>query len=82
VELDPNSEEGEVQTCPVGQLAQGMIIQQDVRASDGTLLVSKGQKVTATLLAKLKNLYSRHVATGEVSVSPATSTLAFVKGAS
>jgi FixJ family two-component response regulator len=82
VELDPNSEEGEVQTCPVGQLVEGMIIQQDVRASDGTLLVSKGQKATAPLLAKLKNLYSRHVATGDVSISPATSTLAFVKGTS
>jgi len=82
VELDPNAEEGEVRTCRIEQLSEGMIVQQDVRSSDGGLLVSKGQQVTAPLLAKLKNLYARRVLTGEAKVSMPTSTLAFVKGAS
>ena len=59
-----------------------MIIQQEMRTGEGTLLVSKGQQVTSTLLSKLQNLRARRVITGEVTVSMPTTTLAFVKGAS
>ncbi len=82
VELDPNAEEGEVRQCRPDLLSAGMIIQQEVRTTEGTLLVSKGQEVTSPLLSKLKNLYARKVLTGDLTVSVPTTTLAFVKGAS
>jgi CheY-like chemotaxis protein len=82
VELDPNSEEGEIRQCRIEMLTTGMIIQQEVRTSDGALLVSKGQQVTPALLSKLKNLHARRAITGDLAVSVPTTTLAFVKGAS
>jgi hypothetical protein len=82
VELDPNSEEGEIRQCGIEALSSCMIIQQEMRTGEGTLLVSKGQQVTSTLLSKLQNLRARRVITGEVTVSMPTTTLAFVKGAS
>jgi hypothetical protein len=82
VELDPNSEEGEIRQCRIEALATGMIVQQEIRTSEGALLVSQGQEVTSTLLSKLKNLHARRVITGDVTVSMPTTTLAFVKGAS
>ncbi len=82
VELDPNSEEGEMRQCRIEALAAGMIIQQDIRTGEGVLLVSKGQEVTSPLLSKLKNFHARRVITGDVTVSMPTTTLAFVKGAS
>jgi hypothetical protein len=82
VELDPNSDEGEIRQCRIEALATGMIVQQEIRTSEGALLVSQGQEVTSTLLSKLKNLHARRVITGDVTVSMPTTTLAFVKGAS
>jgi len=82
VELDPNSDEGEIRQCRIEALATGMIIQQDVRTGEGELLVSKGQEVTSPLLSKLKNFHARRLITGEMTVSMPTTTLAFVKGAS
>lgn len=82
VELDPNAEEGDLRTCRFEQLTEGMIVQQEVRSTDGALLITKGQTVTSPLLAKIKNLLARRVLTGDVTVSAAASTLAFVKGAS
>jgi CheY-like chemotaxis protein len=82
VELDPNSEAGEVRPCKIEALSSGMIIQQEIRTGEGTLLVSRGQEVTSTLLSKLKNLHARRVITGDIAVSMPTTTLAFVKGAS
>jgi response regulator RpfG family c-di-GMP phosphodiesterase len=82
VTLDPNAEEGEIRKCRVDDLVPGMIIQQEVRTPDGTLLVSKGQEVTPPLVVKLKNFHARRAISGDVTVSMPTSTLAFVKGAS
>ena len=82
VELDPNSEEGEIRQCRIEALSTGMIIQQEIRTGEGELLVSKGQEVTSPLLSKLKNFHARRVITGDVTVSMPTTTLAFVKGAS
>jgi FixJ family two-component response regulator len=82
VELDPNAEEGEIRKCRIEELSPGMIIQQEVRTSEGALLVSKGQEVTSPLLFKLKNFHARRAVTGNITVSMPTTTLAFVKGAS
>jgi hypothetical protein len=82
VTLDPNAEEGEIRKCRIDQLSPGMIVQQEVRTLEGTLLVSKGQEVTPPLISKLKNFNARRVIAGDVTVSMPTTTLAFVKGAS
>ncbi len=81
VTLDPNAEEGEIQKCRVELLLPGMIIQSEIRSSDGGLVVSKGQEVTTPLILKLKNLQARRVITGEVTVSLPASSLSFAKGA-
>jgi len=82
VTLDPNAEEGEIQKCRIELLAPGMIIQDEVRTTDGALIVSKGQEVNPPLILKLKNLYARRVIGGEATVSLPTTNLTFVKGAS
>jgi response regulator RpfG family c-di-GMP phosphodiesterase len=82
VMLDPNAEDGEIQKCRVELLSPGMIVQGEIRSSDGALVVSKGQEVTTPLMLKLKNLHARRVITGEVIVSLPVSSLSFAKGAS
>jgi hypothetical protein len=82
VSLDPNAEEGEIRKCRVDELIPGMIVQQEVRTTDGALLVSKGQEATAPLIFKLKNFHARRALVGDITVSMPTTTLAFVKGAS
>src|SRR6201993_244982 len=82
VTLDPNAEEGETRKCQIGDLSPGMIIQEEVHTLAGTLVVSKGQEVTPTVIFKLKNLLARQAVSNNVSASMPKSTLAFVKGAS
>jgi hypothetical protein len=79
--LDPNAEEGEIQSCRVEVLLPGMIVQSEIRTGEGTLVVSKGQEVTAPLILKLKNLRARHAIGGDLKVSLPAAKLAFVKGA-
>jgi CheY-like chemotaxis protein len=81
ITLDPNAEEGEIRQCRIEDLVPGMIIQQEVRTLHGVLLVSKGQEVTATLVARLKNSYTHRVIGQAISVSMPASTLALAKGA-
>jgi CheY-like chemotaxis protein len=81
VGLDPNAEESEVRTCRIEELVRGMVIQQEVRTFEGTLLVSKGQEVTAPLRLKLINYHARQTIPPQVTVSMPTTTLAFVKSA-
>ena len=82
VTLDPNAEGGETRRCRIEELSPGMIIQQEVQTYAGTLLVSKGQEVTPTVIFKLKNFHARKTIGPEVMVSMPTTSLAFVKGAS
>ena len=82
VTLDPNAEEGETRKCQIEDLSPGMIIQEEVHTLAGTLVVSKGQEVTSTVIFKLKNLLARQAVSNNVSASMPKSTLAFVKGAS
>jgi len=82
VELDPNSEESGLRKCRIQELSPGMIIQQDVRTYQGTLLVSKGQEVTGPLHTKLRNYHSRRTIAEDVMVSVPTTNRTFGKGAS
>ena len=82
VTLDPNAEEGEIRRCRIELLSPGMILQDEVRTVDGTLVASKGQEATPALILKLKNLHARRVIGGVVTISEPATTLSFVKGAS
>ncbi len=82
VTLDPNAEEGEKRKVRIEDLSAGMIIQEEVRTHEGSLIVSKGQEVNAALIFKLKNFQARRVIAGEVTISMPRSTLSFVRGAS
>jgi len=82
VELDPNAEEGEIRKCRIELLTPGMIVQQEIRTSDGVLLISKGQEATPPLILKLKNLHARHVIAADVTISMPKSSVAFARGAS
>ena len=73
VSLDPNAEEGEIKKCVIDELTPGMIIQDEIRAPGGSLIVSKGQEVTSAVIFKLKNLQARRITVGKITVSlPAT----------
>lgn len=74
VSLDPAAEEHPVKTCRIDELANGMIIQQEVRAEDGTLVISKGQEVTATMIFRLKHLHARRAVPSSLLVSMPTVT--------
>lgn len=82
VTLDPNAEESEIRKCKIEDLVPGMIIQQEVRAVSGTLLVSKGQEVTPAVIWRLKNFHIRRAIGNDVTVSLPKTSLSFVKGAS
>jgi response regulator RpfG family c-di-GMP phosphodiesterase len=69
VALDPHAEDEESRNCRVEELAPGMIIQQEIQAVDGTLIISKGQEVTSTVIFKLKNLLARRAIPGSIKVS-------------
>ena len=55
VMLDPNAEASEIKKHRFDDLIPGMILQQEVRTTSGTLVVSRGQEVTPMLIFKLKN---------------------------
>jgi ActR/RegA family two-component response regulator len=82
VALDPHAEEQETKTCRLEELATGMIIQQEIRAADGTLIISKGQEVTTAVIFKLKNLQARRAISGDISISVPTMKLASARAAS
>jgi len=69
VALDPRAEDEKARNCRIEELALGMTIQQEIRAADGTLFISKGQEVTSTVIFKLKNLRARRAISDNITVS-------------
>lgn len=69
VALDPHAEDEETRNCRIEELVPGMIIQQEIRAVDQTLMISKGQEVTSTVIFKLKNLQARHAISSHIKIS-------------
>ena len=59
VELEPEKQDRETRLCRLDELTTGMILDQEVRAADGTLVVSVGQEVTMPLLLKLKSFQEK-----------------------
>jgi CheY-like chemotaxis protein len=81
VQIDLKADEGGVRRCNVDDLAPGMIVQQEVRTLDGTLLVPKGHEITPAVIFRLKNFNARKSIAGSLNISMPTSTLASAKGA-
>jgi response regulator RpfG family c-di-GMP phosphodiesterase len=50
-----NYQDYETRMMPVSQLQEGWLLANDVRTSEGTLLVKEGQLVTTALIARLSN---------------------------
>jgi len=68
VELDPEKQDALTQTCQVGELTPGAVLDQDVYSSSGSLIVTRGQEVTSALIIKLKNFEARGAISGTVTV--------------
>ncbi len=79
--IDVRDDEGGVRRCSVEDLTPGMIIQQEVRTLDGTLLVSKGHEVTSAVIFRLKNFQAKKAIAGSLTISVPSSNLASAKGA-
>jgi FixJ family two-component response regulator len=56
VELDPERTDELTRQCGVKQLKPGMVLTADIYTNTGTLVVTRGQEVTTTLIVKLRNL--------------------------
>jgi len=69
VELDPEVSDAEIRTCTVEELAVGMILDEDVYAKNGTLIVAKGQEVTLPLIMKLKTFHEKQTIRSTIRVT-------------
>jgi response regulator RpfG family c-di-GMP phosphodiesterase len=59
-----------VRSCDVDELVPfEMVLQEDLRAKNGMLLVAKGQEVTSTLILKLKNFLEKGAIGRKVAIS-------------
>jgi ActR/RegA family two-component response regulator len=54
-ELDSGSAMMEKKLSPVSELRSGMVLEEEIRTNTGLLIVAKGQEISYTLLARLKN---------------------------
>jgi response regulator RpfG family c-di-GMP phosphodiesterase len=66
LELEP--QRMQATQCLLSQLECGMVLQEDVRAADGVLLIAKETSISYALLARLRNLLRREPISGSVLV--------------
>ena len=69
VELEPEVPGQDTHTASIGELATGMILEQEVRTKEGLLIATKGQEITPLLLVKLNSFAGKEAIAGEVAVS-------------
>jgi len=69
VELDPEIDDAEVRTCTVEELVVGMILDEDIYAKNGPLIVAKGQEVTPPLILKLKTFNEKQAIRSTIRVT-------------
>jgi hypothetical protein len=58
----------EAMKCLVSELKCDMVLQEDIRTADGTLLVAKGTRISHALLARLRNFLRENTILGSVLV--------------
>lgn len=49
----------ELRTCAINELRIGMVLQEEVRAVNGILVVAKGQEITPSLMMRLQNFWEK-----------------------
>jgi hypothetical protein len=77
VEIEPEDHNRETRTCRIGELAPGMIIDEEIRTNAGSLIVARNQEVTPFLILKLRNYRQAGSIVGDIVVSvPKTSAAA------
>ncbi|HEX8818189.1 MAG TPA: HD domain-containing phosphohydrolase [Terriglobales bacterium] len=54
-DLDSGSAMMEKKLTPVSELRSGMVLEEEIRTNTGLLIVARGQEISYTLLARLKN---------------------------
>jgi hypothetical protein len=68
-EVEAEACEKVVRACPLSELVAGMVLNEEVRTSNGMLIVAKGQEVTYPLIVKLKNFHEKRAIQGTISVA-------------
>jgi response regulator RpfG family c-di-GMP phosphodiesterase len=77
VEIEPEDHKRATRTCRIGELAPGMIIDEEIRTDAGSLIVARNQEVTPFLILKLRNYHQAGSIVGDMVVSvPKTSAAA------
>ena len=69
VELDPEVSDAVVRTCTIEELVAGMILDEDIYAKNGSLIVAKGQEVTVPLTLKLKTFREKQTIKSTIRVT-------------
>ena len=70
MELEPEVAGFGTRTMGIADLHAGMVLQEEVRTTEGVLIAAKGQEVTAPLLIKLQSFWKKRAIKDSVSVSP------------
>jgi hypothetical protein len=70
LELEPEVAGVGTRTMGIADLHTDMVLQQEVRTTEGVLIAAKGQEVTAPLLIKLQSFWKKSAIGDSVSVSP------------
>ena len=70
MELEPEVAGLGTQTMGIADLHAGMVLQEEVRTTEGVLIAAKGQEVTAPLLIKLQSFWKKRAIKDSVLVSP------------
>lgn len=70
MELEPEVAGEGTKTMGIADLHAEMVLQQEVRTTDGVLIAAKGQEVTAPLLIKLQSFWKKSAIPDSVSASP------------
>jgi FixJ family two-component response regulator len=72
-DLEPADTPTQVRLCKISELAQGMILEEDVRTKNGMLVVSKGQEISSPLAMRLNTFWQHGVIPASVRVKTLTS---------
>lgn len=66
--LQPDPGNTELRSVRIGDLAAGMVLQEDVRTDIGLLIVVRGQEITYPLIARLSNFHKQKAISDKVLV--------------
>jgi len=62
------TEANKIMTVAINELELNMVVAQDIFSSNALLLVSKGQEVNSSILARLRNFFAKGIISGPIQV--------------